>query len=160
MFGDGRRLTRLDMSEYADPVSVLRLIGGANGRGEGLLTARIREQPFSVLLLDEIEKADPSFFDLLLQVLGEGRLTDVAGRTRRLPQRGRHHDLEPRGRESPPRSLGVRPEHARLRRGPRHFVREVQAMVRPELFNRIDRIVPFVPLGEATAGGSSIASSA
>ena len=80
LFGDGRRMTRFDMSEYADPISVLRLIGGATGRGEGLLTARVREQPFSVLLLDEFEKADPSFFDLLLQVLGEGRLTDVAGR--------------------------------------------------------------------------------
>ena len=153
LFGDGRRMTRLDMSEYADPVSVLRLIGGATGRGEGLLTARIREQPFSVLLLDEFEKADPSFFDLLLQVLGEGRLTDVAGRladfrnavvimTSNLGAEGYR-----RGRTGFVRSTRDRAE-ARA-----HFVREVQAMVRPELFNRIDRIVPFAPLGEATARG-------
>ena len=153
LFGDGRRLTRFDMSEYADPISVLRLIGGATGRGEGLLTARVREQPFSVLLLDEFEKADPSFFDLLLQVLGEGRLTDVAGRladfrnavvimTSNLGAEGYR-----RGRPGFVRSTRDRDE-ARA-----HFVREVQAMVRPELFNRIDRIVPFAPLDEATARG-------
>ena len=56
-----------------------RLIGGTFA-AEGVLTARIREQPFSVVLLDEFEKAHPLFFDLLLQVLGEGRLTDAAGR--------------------------------------------------------------------------------
>ena len=141
------------MSEYADPISVLRLIGGATGRGEGLLTARVREQPFSVLLLDEFEKADPSFFDLLLQVLGEGRLTDVAGRladfrnavvimTSNLGAEGYR-----RGRSGFARGRRDR-EEARA-----HFVREVQAMVRPELFNRIDRIVPFAPLDEATARG-------
>ena len=153
LFGDGRRMTRFDMSEYADPISVLRLIGGATGRGEGLLTARVREQPFSVLLLDEFEKADPSFFDLLLQVLGEGRLTDVAGRladfrnavvimTSNLGAEGYR-----RGRSGFARGRRDR-EEARA-----HFVREVQAMVRPELFNRIDRIVPFAPLDEATARG-------
>ncbi|HZZ81245.1 MAG TPA: AAA family ATPase, partial [Gemmataceae bacterium] len=79
LFGSRERLTRFDMSEYADPSAVNRLIGGSF-LGEGHLTARIREQPFSVLLLDEIEKAHPLLFDLLLQVLGEGRLTDEAGR--------------------------------------------------------------------------------
>ena len=153
LFGDSRRMTRFDMSEYADPIAVLRLIGGATGRGEGLLTARVREQPFSVLLLDEFEKADPSFFDLLLQVLGEGRLTDVAGSladfrnavvimTSNLGaesyRRGRSGFV--RGRATAHDSRA-------------HFVREVQAMVRPELFNRLDRIVPFAPLDLATAGG-------
>ena len=153
LFGDGRRLARFDMSEYADPISVLRLIGGATGRGEGLLTARVREQPFSVLLLDEFEKADPSFFDLLLQVLGEGRLTDVAGRladfrnavvimTSNLGAKGYR-----RGRSGFARGTRDR-DQARA-----HFIREVQAMVRPELFNRIDRIVPFASLDEATARG-------
>ncbi len=148
LFGDGRRMTRFDMSEYADPISVLRLIGGTTGRAEGLLTARVREQPFSVLLLDEFEKADPSFFDLLLQVLGEGRLTDVAGRladfrnavvimTSNLGAEGYR-----RGRSGFARGRRDR-EEARA-----HFVSEVQAMVRPELFNRIDRIVPFAPLDE------------
>ena len=63
LFGSKDRLTRFDMSEFADPVSVRRLVGGAFGT-EGLLTAKVREQPFSVFLLDEVEKADGSFFDL------------------------------------------------------------------------------------------------
>src|SRR5262249_31600234 len=79
LFGSKDRLTRFDMSEYADPIAVRRLVGGAFG-SEGLLTAKVREQPFSVLLLDEVEKADGSFFDLLLQALGEARLTDAGGR--------------------------------------------------------------------------------
>src|SRR4029077_1816834 len=58
---------------------VRRLVGTAFG-SEGLLTAKVREEPFSVILLDEFEKAHPSFFDLMLQMLGEGRLTDAAGR--------------------------------------------------------------------------------
>src|SRR5262249_9301288 len=79
LFGSRQRLTRFDISEYADPLAVQRLIGGSFA-AEGLLTARVREQPFSVVLLDEFEKAHPQLFDLLLQVLGEGRLTDAAGR--------------------------------------------------------------------------------
>src|SRR6185295_5842363 len=62
-----------------DPLAVQRLAGSTFG-SEGLLTAKVREQPFSVLLLDEFEKAHPQFFDLLLQILGEGRLTDAGGR--------------------------------------------------------------------------------
>lgn len=81
LFGDPSRLVRFDLNEFSDPVSVQRLIGGCEaGSPEGLLTARIREQPFSVVLLDEFEKADANFFDLLLQILGDGRLTDAAGR--------------------------------------------------------------------------------
>src|SRR5262249_50783740 len=85
LFGSRDRLTRFDMSEFADAVSVRRLVGGAFG-SEGLLTAKVREQPFSVLLLDEVEKADGSFFDLLLQALGEARLTDAGGGVARLRQ--------------------------------------------------------------------------
>src|SRR5204862_2960220 len=81
LFGDPARLVRFDLNEFSDAVSVQRLIGGLARQGsEGLLTARIREQPFSVVLLDEFEKADPAFYDLLLQILGDGRLTDAAGR--------------------------------------------------------------------------------
>ena len=68
------------MSEYTDPWAAERLFGG-DGSGEGRLTAAVRSQPFGVVLLDEIEKAHPSVFDLLLQVLGEARLTDGRGRT-------------------------------------------------------------------------------
>ena len=73
LFQDRQRMIRIDMSEFADYVSVERLIGGVSG-SEGVLTARVREQPFGIVLLDEFEKAHPRFFDLLLQVLGEGRL--------------------------------------------------------------------------------------
>src|SRR4029079_15693691 len=80
LFGWAERLVRFDMSEYADAWAAARLILG-DGSGDGLLTSRVREQPFCVILLDEIEKAHPAVFDLLLQVAGEGRLTDRRGRT-------------------------------------------------------------------------------
>jgi hypothetical protein len=80
LFGSADALARFDMSEYMDPWSGDRLIRGTD-RDDGLLTRRARERPFSVLLLDEIEKAHPAVFDLLLQLLGEGRLTDARGKT-------------------------------------------------------------------------------
>src|SRR2546430_10724815 len=74
------RLVRFDMNEYVSGDSVPRLVGTFSDP-EGLLTSAVRRQPFCVLLLDEIEKAHPGVFDLLLQVTGEGRLTDARGRT-------------------------------------------------------------------------------
>ena len=79
LFSDESRLIRFDMSEYSDLDGVVRLIGAFNQDGE--LTRRVREQPFSVVLLDEFEKASPRIYDIFLQVLGEGRLTDAAGKT-------------------------------------------------------------------------------
>ncbi len=80
LYGGRQRMIRLDMSEYADPWAVQRLFGGGGREGgAGVLTSQVREQPFSVLLLDELEKAHHSVLDLLLQVLGEGRLTDGMG---------------------------------------------------------------------------------
>ena len=73
----GVELLRFDMSEYRDYDGIPRLIGAFGKEGE--LTKRVREQPFSVVLLDEFEKADPRIFDIFLQVLGEGRLTDSNG---------------------------------------------------------------------------------
>ncbi|MBL8148497.1 MAG: ATP-dependent Clp protease ATP-binding subunit [Blastocatellia bacterium] len=148
LFSDRERMIRFDMSEYADPVAVRRLIGETTS-SEGLLTAKIREQPFSVLLLDEFEKADPSFFDLLLQVLGEGRLTDAGGKladfcnsvvimTSNLGADSFQHGLT--GFLQP-----TEVEHAKA-----HFTKEVRKFLRPEMFNRIDRIVPFAPLNEET----------
>ncbi|HKV40964.1 MAG TPA: AAA family ATPase, partial [Blastocatellia bacterium] len=145
LFRDQSRMTRFDMSEYADPIAVSRLIGGS-WDSEGLLTSRIRDQPFGVVLLDEFEKAHPSFFDLLLQVLGEGRLTDSAGRladfsnsvvimTSNLGAEGFKTDA------TGFRATGDIDDRARD-----HYVREVKAFVRPEFFNRIDRIVPFSTL--------------
>ena len=85
VFGSSDNLIRFDMSEYTDKTSVNKLIGSAPGyvgyEEEGLLTEKIRRKPYSVVLFDEIEKANNEIFDLLLQVLDEGRLTDSKGRT-------------------------------------------------------------------------------
>lgn len=146
LFGSKDRLTRFDMSEYADPVAVRRLVGGAFG-SEGLLTAKVREQPFSVLLLDEVEKADGSFFDLLLQALGEARLTDAGGRLADF--RNTVVILTSNlGAESYRRgSTGFVSTTAGKAESQEHFARAVEQFLRPEMFNRLDRIVPFAPLG-------------
>src|SRR5262249_33382014 len=149
LFGSRDRLTRFDMSEFADPVSVRRLVGGAFG-SEGLLTAKVREQPFSVLLLDEVEKADGSFFDLLLQALGEARLTDAGGRLAAF--RNTVVILTSNlGAESYRKGstgfVGGTPTKAEATE---HFARAVEQFLRPEMFNRLDRIVPFAPLDAAT----------
>jgi ATP-dependent Clp protease ATP-binding subunit ClpC len=149
LFQDRRRLVRFDMSEYADPLAVNRLIGGTFG-AEGLLTARVREQPFAVVLLDEFEKAHPLFFDLLLQVLGEGRLTDAMGRVADFTNAVviMTSNL---GSEAFQRGLIGFGEAASMRRAAsNHFIKTVRQALRPEMFNRIDRIVPFAPLDEET----------
>ncbi len=80
-FGSENRMIRLDMSEYQTVDSINRLIGSSDGRRQGLLTNAIRENPFSLVLLDEIEKSHPNILNLFLQILDEGRLTDGLGRT-------------------------------------------------------------------------------
>ncbi|HNS67673.1 MAG TPA: AAA family ATPase, partial [Mesotoga infera] len=84
LFGDDKSLVRFDMSEYMERFSVSRLIGappGYVGYDEGgTLTERIRKRPFSVILFDEIEKAHPDIFNILLQIMDDGRLTDSQGR--------------------------------------------------------------------------------
>jgi ATP-dependent Clp protease ATP-binding subunit ClpA len=147
LFGDPGRLTRFDLAEYGDPLSVQRLIGGpALGTTEGLLTARVREQPFSVLLLDEFEKADPGFFDLLLQVLGEGRLTDGAGRVADFCNCVivMTSNLGAQGFQRGP--AGFRSAAALAGDAEEHFLGEARRFLRPELFNRMDAVVPFQPL--------------
>lgn len=149
LFQNRERMIRFDMSEYADPIAVNRLIGGIWGAA-GLLTSKVREQPFVVLLLDEFEKAHPSFFDLLLQVLGEGRLTDSSGRladfTNAVVIMTSNLGAETFKRSA----LGFRDGASATSAARAHFLKEVRAFVRPEFFNRIDRIVPFAPLDEAT----------
>jgi ATP-dependent Clp protease ATP-binding subunit ClpA len=149
LFGSRDRLTRFDMSEYADEVSVRRLVGGAFG-SEGLLTAKVREQPFCVLLLDEVEKADPSVFDLLLQALGEARLTDAGGRLADF--RNAVVILTSNlGAESYRKgSAGFVGSGPSAGEAKEHFTRAVEQFLRPEMFNRLDRVVPFAPLGTET----------
>ncbi|UJR79668.1 AAA family ATPase [Sandaracinus amylolyticus] len=141
LFGSPDRLLRLDMSEYADPSAAMRLIGAEGG--DGLLTRAVRQQPFCVVLLDEIEKAHPAVFDLLLQVTGEGRLTDGRGRT------AYFHDAivvmtSNLGATHRAASIGI---GARAVPDDEHYLRAVERTFRPELVNRIDRIVPLHPLG-------------
>jgi ATP-dependent Clp protease ATP-binding subunit ClpC len=141
LFGDERRLVRIDMSEFAAPGSAARLLGlyGA----EGVLTRRVREQPFGVVLLDEIEKADSSVHDLLLQLLDEGRLTDVTGRavdfTSTVVVMTSNLGAEGAGKQ-----LGFgEPALSSL---DAHYRAAAARFFRPELLNRIDHLVPYRPL--------------
>ena len=152
-FGDENRMARFDMSEYADALAVTHLVGGATGN-EGTLTARIREQPFSVVLFDEFEKAHHSFFDLLLQTLGDGRMTDGRGRVADFTNSivvmtsnlGAAKFRRPRaGFDASDQSLNGSDRAAQ-----KHFTRAVREFLRPEIFNRIDHIVPFLPLDRKT----------
>jgi len=146
-FGSVDRITRFDMSEYSNPLSIHRLIGGGAQSTEGLLTSKIREKPFSVLLFDEIEKAHSQLFDLLLQVLGEGRLTDMNGDIADLTNTiiiltsnlGSHVFQKDRpgfGKMTSRKSLMD------------DIFDEVNSFFRSEFINRIDRIVPFYPLDQ------------
>ena len=143
LFGAEDRMVRFDMSEFADPFAAERLIRG-NDREEGLLTRRIRVEPFSVLLLDEIEKADPAVFDLLLQVLGEGRLTDARGQTAYFHNAiiimtsnlGAAHRRE---------TVGFDPSNDD---DDRYYAAQVERTFRPELVNRLDRIIVFRSLSQ------------
>ncbi len=142
--GDAQgRIVRFDMSEYADAWSADRLIRGS-AQEEGLLTRRIRRHPFSVLLLDEIEKAHDSVFDLLLQVFGEGRLSDAKGRT------AYFHNcliiLTSNLGATERRSLRTGFSSAAPSSSRAFYEEQVQRHFRPELVNRLDRIIAFEPL--------------
>ena len=138
LFGDSDRLLRVDMNEYVNAGSAARLVGTFS-QPEGLLTAAIRRQPFAVVLLDEIEKADPEVFDLLLQVLGEGRLTDALGRTADFTN----------ALIILTSNLGVREAEAQVgfREGTSaaaaSYTKAAERFFRPEFFNRLDRVIPF-----------------
>lgn len=144
LFHDESRLLRFDMNEFVSPYSAARLIGTFH-QPDGLLTAAVRRRPFCVLLLDEIEKAHHEVFNLLLQLLGDGRLTDARGRTVDFTQ----------AIVIMTSNLGVReaskPVGLRQRQGEEGlaYQRAVEAFFPPELFNRLDRVVPFARLTRA-----------
>lgn len=154
LFGDERRMIRFDMSEYNDPVAVRRLLGvpGSGREGAGELSRQVRAQPFCVLLLDEFEKADPQIYDVFLQVLGEGRLTDASGETTSF-----HNaivlltsNLGASAREQ--RSVGLTEQRGEGATGKAaeyaYWQRKVEQFFRPEFVNRLDQIVVFQPLSE------------
>ena len=154
LFNDENLLTRIDMSEYQERHSVSRLIGappGYIGYDEGgQLTEAVRHKPYSVVLLDEIEKAHPDVFNLLLQVLDEGRLTDNKGRTVNfrnviiIMTSNLGSDVIRERMEKWSNNMPAGEEEA-LRNEVFSMLRR---FLRPEFLNRIDEIVMFKPLSE------------
>lgn len=151
LFDDENAMTRIDMSEYQERHSVSRLVGappGYVGYDEGgQLTEAVRRRPYSVILLDEIEKAHPDTFNILLQVLDEGRLTDNKGRTADFKNTiiimtsniGSH--LIQESFEKYGNDVEQATEHAK-----EEVLQLLKQTVRPEFINRIDDIVMFTPL--------------
>ncbi len=127
LFNDETMMTRIDMSEYQEKYSVSRLIGappGYVGYDEGgQLTEAVRRKPYSVVLFDEIEKAHPDVFNILLQVLDDGRLTDNKGRTVNFKN-----------------TIIIMTSNAKRE--------QLHAIMRPEFLNRIDEIIDFTKLSE------------
>ncbi len=151
LFGDAARLLRFDMNEFISSDAVARL-SGTLFEPDGLLTSAVRRQPFCVVLLDEIEKAHPDVFDLLLQVLGEGRLTDALGRTASFANALIILTSNLGVREAG-RRLGFRAEGEADESASAHYVRAAEQFFRPEFVNRLDRIVPFARLSRAEVEG-------
>jgi ATP-dependent Clp protease ATP-binding subunit ClpB len=153
LFDDERAMIRIDMSEYQERHAVARLIGapaGYIGYDEGgQLTEAVRRRPYSVILFDEIEKAHPDAFNVLLQLLDDGRLTDSQGRTVDFKNTivimtsnlGSHRILE----SAAVYGTNDEEEHAKLRDA---VLEEVRKHFRPEFLNRIDEIIVFHALTE------------
>jgi ATP-dependent Clp protease ATP-binding subunit ClpB len=145
LFDDERSMIRLDMSEYMEKHSVSRMIGAPPGyvgyEEGGQLTEQVRRHPYSVVLFDEIEKAHPDVFNILLQILEDGRLTDGKGRTVDF----RNAVLVMTSNAGSPALFelaGRDPERAR-----KEAIESLRQVFRPEFINRIDDIVLFNPLG-------------
>ena len=146
LFDDERAMIRIDMSEYSEKHSVARLVGAPPGyvgyEEGGQLTEAVRRRPYSVVLLDEVEKANPEVFDILLQVLDDGRLTDGQGRTVDFrntililtSNMGSQYLID----QSEP--FDVRKEQV---------LAVVRQHFRPEFLNRLDAMVMFNPLDKA-----------
>jgi ATP-dependent Clp protease ATP-binding subunit ClpA len=147
LFGSADRVLRFDMGEFSSGDAVPRLIGTAWRRDEnqGELTRRVREQPFCVVLLDEIEKAHHDVFDVLLSAIGEGRLTDAGGRTADFRNAIVVMTSNLGAGQRASGSFGFKdadqaPDPERHRG---HFVERAEEFFRPEFFNRIDRVLAF-----------------
>lgn len=142
MFNDENAMLQLDMSEYMEENTVSRLIGAPPGyvgyEGGGQLTDRVREQPYIVVLFDEVEKAHPRIMDILLQVLEEGRLTDSQGRSANFSEAVviMTSNLGARHLESTFVDDSIREK----------VLSDVKAHFRPEFLNRVDEVVVFHPL--------------
>ena len=150
LFNDENAMTRIDMSEYQEKHSVSRLVGAPPGyvgyEESGQLTEAVRRRPYSVILLDEIEKAHPDVFNILLQVLDDGRLTDNKGRTVNFnntiiimtSNTGAFHisDAYNKGKDLDEYKITSL------------VINELKATFRPEFLNRIDETIVFKPLSK------------
>jgi ATP-dependent Clp protease ATP-binding subunit ClpB len=157
LFDDEQSMTRLDMSEFMEKHMAQRLVGAPPGYVDseegGYLTEAVRRRPYSVLLFDEVEKAHSDVFNLLLQVLDDGRLTDGRGRTANFSNTvvimtsnigsKRLLDTDPRLFETPEGVEALRDV----------LQEELRAFLRPEFLNRIDDVVLFRPLSKADLRG-------
>jgi ATP-dependent Clp protease ATP-binding subunit ClpA len=138
LYGSEEKLLRFDMNEFVSPFDAARLVGTFD-QPEGLLTGAIRRQPFAVILLDEIEKAHPDVFNLLLQVMGDGRLTDALGRTADFTNAIIILTSNLGAREANVK-LGFR----QTNESDAHVYRQAaEKFFKPEFFNRLDRVIPF-----------------
>ena len=152
LFNDESMMTRIDMSEYQEKFSVSRLIGappGYVGYDEGgQLTEAVRRKPYSVVLFDEIEKAHPDVFNILLQVLDDGRLTDNKGRTVNFKNTiiimtsnlGSQY-IQQQMQDMTPLNKEEKLEHTKL-----EVMNMLKKTIRPEFLNRIDETIMFLPL--------------
>lgn len=135
LFNDETMMTRIDMSEYQEKYSVSRLIGAPPGyigyEEGGQLTEAVRRKPYSVVLFDEIEKAHPDVFNVLLQVLDDGRLTDNKGRTVNFKN-----------------TIIIMTSNLGSQCPKEQIVEMLKKTIRPEFINRIDDIIKFDPLGK------------
>ena len=154
LFDDEQNMVRIDMSEYMEKYSVSRLIGAPPGyvgyEEGGQLTEAVRRKPYSVVLFDEIEKAHPDVFNVLLQVLDDGRITDSQGRTVDFKNTilimtsniGSTYLLE-----------GIE-DNGEIKQEARDMVeKDLRAHFRPEFLNRLDEIIMFKPLTKENIGG-------
>ena len=153
MFDDEQNMVRIDMSEYMEKYSVSRLIGappGSVGYEEGgQLTEAVRRKPYSVVLFDEIEKAHPDVFNVLLQVLDDGRITDSQGRTVDFKNTilimtsniGSSYLLD-----------GIEPDGSIRQESQDLVMNDLRAHFRPEFLNRLDEIIMFKPLTKENIG--------
>ena len=142
-FGSEEAMLRFDMSEYQDASSINRLIGAPGSKAGGLLTEAVRRQPFSIVLLDELEKAHPDILNIFLQVMDDGRLTDSTGRTVDFTSTiliatsnaGTSYVQEAVLAKTPIAEIKTR-----------LLEQELKGVYRPEFLNRFDGVIVFKPL--------------
>ena len=154
LFDDEQNMVRIDMREYMEKYSVSRLIGAPPGyvgyEEGGQLTEAVRRKPYSVVLFDEIEKAHPDVFNVLLQVLDDGRITDSQGRTVDF----KNTILIMTSNIGSPYLLDGIEENGEISQDARDKVdAELRAHFRPEFLNRLDEIIMFKPLTKENIGG-------